>query len=158
MQSIALDRQDVRILELLLQDSRIPRLELAEAVNLSASQCFRRLKRLEESGIIERYSVVLNGSKAGFDINALVMVQYRKSEPDARQQLLDLIARTAIIHECYSITGDNDFALKVSCATMTEFNRLINETLQTRFISGMHSYMLLECFKHQVALPQTVKK
>lgn len=153
MQSIALDRQDVRILELLLQDSRIPRLELAEAVNLSASQCFRRLKRLEESGIIERYSVVLNGSKAGFDINALVMVQYRKSEPDARQQLLDLIARTAIIHECYSITGDNDFSLKVSCATMTEFNRLINETLQTRFISGMHSYMLLECFKYQVALP-----
>lgn len=74
MHSIALDRLDVRILELLMKDSRIPRLELAEAVNLSSSQCFRRLKRLEKSGIIERYSVVLNNAKAGFDVNALVMV------------------------------------------------------------------------------------
>lgn len=64
MHSISLDRLDVRILELLLQDSRIPRLELADAVNLSSSQCFRRLKRLEQSGIIERYSVVLNPAKA----------------------------------------------------------------------------------------------
>ncbi|WPK54998.1 Lrp/AsnC family transcriptional regulator [Vibrio fluvialis] len=153
MHSIALDRLDVRILELLMKDSRIPRLELAEAVNLSSSQCFRRLKRLEQSGIIERYSVVLNSAKAGFDVNALVMVQYSKSEPDARHKLLALIEQTPIIHECYSITGEHDFALKVSCASMTEFNHLINETFQTRCISGMHSYMLLDCFKNTLALP-----
>ena len=66
MHSIALDRQDIRILEELQRNSRLPRLELAEVVNLSASQCFRRLKRLEDSGLIERYTIVLDRQKIGY--------------------------------------------------------------------------------------------
>jgi len=152
--TLALERQDVRILEILLRDSRIPRLELAAAVNLSASQCFRRLKRLEQSGIIDRYSIILNKQKIGLDVSALIMVQYSKSEVGARLKLLELIRQIPVIHECYSVTGEHDFALKVSCRTMAEFNHLINETFQISFISGMHSYMLLECFKEQTILPE----
>ncbi|WP_413691580.1 Lrp/AsnC family transcriptional regulator [Psychromonas sp. KJ10-2] len=60
MHDLPLDGYDVRILNFLLKDSQIPRLTLAEKVGLSSSQCFRRLKRLEEVGIIERYAAVLN--------------------------------------------------------------------------------------------------
>ncbi|WP_200832462.1 Lrp/AsnC family transcriptional regulator, partial [Candidatus Halocynthiibacter alkanivorans] len=95
MHEPALDRQDIRILEMLLRDSRIPRLELAEAVNLSASQCFRRLKRLEESGLIERYTIVLNKEKAGFDVSAMVMIQFNKFEDGARAKLVELIEQTS---------------------------------------------------------------
>ena len=153
MHEPALDRQDIRILEMLLRDSRIPRLELAEAVNLSASQCFRRLKRLEESGLIERYTIVLNKEKAGFDVSAMVMIQFNKFEDGARAKLVELIEQTSIIDLCYSVTGESDFLLKVSCSTMKEFNTLINQTFATSFISSVHSYMLLDCIKDRAALP-----
>lgn len=153
MQQIPLDAHDVRILDILQRDSQIPRLQLAEQVNLSSSQCFRRIRRLEESGLIRRYSIELDKQKAGFDVAAMVMIQYRKSEANARQQLRDLISRTDEILECYSITGEYDFLLKVYCTGMAAFNRLINHTFQVSFISGIHSYMLLECIKDQASLP-----
>jgi len=88
MHKVSLDRQDVRILEILQRDARISRIELADVVNLSASQCYRRLKRLESSGLIERYVTLLNREKAGFDVQAMVMVSFSKTEHSARDQLL----------------------------------------------------------------------
>ncbi|WP_299666374.1 Lrp/AsnC family transcriptional regulator [uncultured Psychromonas sp.] len=147
MHDVPLDGYDIRILNFLLEDSQIPRLELAEKVGLSSSQCFRRLKRLEEVGVIERYAAVLNKEKAGLGITASIMVQYRKSEVNAREKTIELIQDTSEIYECYSITGEYDFMLRVHCKRMNEFNVLVNKTFQTSFISGLHSYMLLSCFK-----------
>ena len=152
MHSIALDRQDVRILNFLQQNSQIPRLELAERVGLSSSQCFRRLKRLEEEGVIDRYVAVLDKKKAGIGVSAAIMVQYRKSEVDARQRAIEVIQQTPIIYECHSITGEYDFMLRVYCKTMEEFNNLVNETFQVSFISGLHSYMFLSCIKDSQGL------
>ncbi|MFK4754177.1 Lrp/AsnC family transcriptional regulator [Oceanobacter antarcticus] len=153
MQQITLEPQDIRILTLLQQDSQIPRMQLAEQVNLSASQCFRRIRRLEECGLIRRYTVELDKQKAGFDVQAMVMLQYRKSEADSRNKVLTLIRQTDVILECYSITGEYDFLLHVCCTSMGIFNRLINETFQVSFIAGIHSYMLLECVKAEATLP-----
>jgi len=85
-------------------------------------------------------------------VAASIMVQYRRTEMDARQKTLELIERTQEIHECYSITGEYDFMVRVYCKSMKEFNKLVNETLQARFIAGIHSYMLLACFKDQPSL------
>lgn len=147
MHNIAIDRHDVSILNLLQQNSQIPRLELAEKVGLSSSQCFRRLKRLEEEGVIDRYVAVLDKKKVGIGVSASIMVQYRKSEVDAREKTIEVIQKTPIIYECHSITGENDFMLRVCCKTMEEFNNLVNDTLQVSFISGLHSYMFLSCIK-----------
>ncbi|RBW45132.1 Lrp/AsnC family transcriptional regulator [Psychromonas sp. B3M02] len=152
MHDLPLDGYDVRILNFLLKDSQIPRLILAEKVGLSSSQCFRRLKRLEEVGIIERYAAVLNKEKAGLGITASIMLQYRKSEMNAREKAINLIQETPEIYECHSITGEYDFMLRVHCKNMNEFNILVNNTFQTSFISGLHSYMLLSCFKQQQSL------
>ncbi|MBB1488865.1 Lrp/AsnC family transcriptional regulator [Oceanospirillum sediminis] len=147
MQEIALDRYDISILNILQQNCQVPRLELAERVGLSSSQCFRRLKRLEDVGIIERYAAVLNREKAGMDVSVAMMVQYRKSEVNAREKTIQLIEQTPVIYECFSVTGEYDFLLRVYCKTMKEFNTLVNETFQTSFISGLHSYMLMSCIK-----------
>lgn len=152
MHDMSVDGYDVRILNLLLENSQIPRMELAEEVGLSSSQCFRRLKRLEEIGVIDHYAAVLNKEKAGLGVIAAIMVQYRKSEVSARKNTIELIQGTPEIYECYSITGEYDFMLRVNCRSMNEFNKLINETLQTSFISGLHSYMLLACFKNKQSL------
>ncbi|MAC47098.1 Lrp/AsnC family transcriptional regulator [Oceanospirillum beijerinckii] len=152
MQDVGLDRQDISILNLLQENSQIPRLELAERVGLSSSQCFRRLKRLEDAGVIERYAAVLNKEKAGLDISVAMMVQYRKSEVNAREKTIELIQQTPVIYECYSVTGEYDFMLRVYCKTMKEFNILVNDTFQVSFISGLHSYLLMSCIKDKQSL------
>ncbi|MBJ7552374.1 Lrp/AsnC family transcriptional regulator [Marinomonas ostreistagni] len=152
MQQPALDRYDISILNLLQQNSQIPRIELAEQIGLSSSQCFRRIKRLEEEGVIDHYVAVVNKKKVGIDVSAVIMVQYRKSEVDARKRTIELIQNHPLIHECHSITGEDDFMLHVYCKTMEEFNHLINDTLQASFISGLHTYMLLSSIKSKQAL------
>ena len=147
MQKITLDRYDVSILNLLQHNSQIPRLALAEKVGLSSSQCFRRLKRLEEEGVIDRYVAMLDKKKVGIGVSAAIMVQYRKSEIDARDKTIEIIQNTPIIYECHSITGEYDFMLRVGCKTMEEFNNLLNNTFQVSSISGLHSYMLLSPIK-----------
>ncbi|WP_413700368.1 Lrp/AsnC family transcriptional regulator [Psychromonas sp. KJ10-10] len=152
MQDMTIDGFDTRILNLLLENSQIPRLELAEKVGLSSSQCFRRLKRLEDIGVIDHYATVINKDKAGLGVAATIMVQYRKSEASSRDKTIELIQHTPEIYECYSITGEYDFMLRVNCKTMKEFNTLLNHTLQVSFVSGLHSYMLLACFKDKQSL------
>lgn len=155
MQDITLDRFDISILAILQQNCQIARLELAEQVGLSPSQCFRRLKRMEDAGVIERYAAILNREKIGMDVSVAMMVQYRKSEVNAREKTIELIQDTAVIYECFSVTGEYDFLLRVYCKTMKEFNTLVNETFQTSFISGLHSYMLMSCIKDKpVTLPE----
>lgn len=153
MQKIILDRYDVSILDSLQDNCQVPRLELAEKVGLSASQCFRRVKRLEDVGLIEQYAAILNKEKIGIEVSATVFVQYRKSELQAREKLIELINQIDIIQECYAITGEHDFLIQVHCRNMKEFNRLINDTFQVDYISGSHSYILTDCIKSSRSFP-----
>jgi DNA-binding Lrp family transcriptional regulator len=153
MHDYRLDRQDVRILEILQKDCRISKTQLAEKVNLSTSQCYRRLKQLEKSGIIERYVSVLNVEKAGFDISAMVMLSFSKTSPNARANVLALINTLDEIQECYSASGEYDFILRVNCTGMRAYSDLINRQLLSIDIIAMHSYILMECFKKSTELP-----
>lgn len=156
MHRISLDRQDVRILDILQRDSRISRSLLAEQVNLSASQCYRRLKRLEESGLIERYATLLNLEKAGFDVCAMVMVSFSKTAVNARTRLLELINSLDEIQECYSASGEYDFILRVNCTGMRAYSELINKKLLSDTVVAIHSYILMDCLKFSTALPLRV--
>ena len=152
MHKVTLDRQDVRILEILQRDSRISRAALADAVNLSASQCYRRLKHLESSGLIDRYVTLLNLEKAGYDVQAMVMISFSKTEHKAREKLLALIQSLAEIQECYSASGEYDFILRVNCTGMRAYSNLINQKLLSEFVVAIHSYILLDCLKYSTAL------
>jgi len=152
MHKVSLDRQDVRILDILQRNARMSRSELAEAVNLSTSQCYRRLKRLESSGLIERYVTLLNLEKAGFDVQAMVMVSFSKTQDKARDHLLELIQSLDEVQECYSASGEYDFILRVNCIGMRAYANLINKKLLNDFVVAIHSYILLDCLKHSTAL------
>ncbi|TBR38562.1 Lrp/AsnC family transcriptional regulator [Marinomonas agarivorans] len=158
MQQIPLDRHDISILSLLQENSQIPRLELAEKVGLSASQCFRRIKRLEDTQLIKGYAALVDKDKAGIEVSVAVLVQYRKSELQAREKLIELIQRIDEIQECYAITGEHDFWIKVHCKTMKEFSYLINHTFQVSYISGLHSYILMDCIKNKQGLALTTNQ
>lgn len=152
MHKVSLDRQDVRLLDVLQRDARISRAELADIVNLSASQCYRRLKRLESSGLIERYVTQINLEKAGFDVQAMVMVSFSKTEPKARDKLLALVRSLDEVQECYSASGEYDFILRVNCSGMRAYSKLINKQLLNDFVVAIHSYILLDCLKYGTAL------
>lgn len=153
MHKVILDRQDVRILELLQQDSRVSKLELADSVNLSPSQCYRRLKRLEDSGLIEKYVTMLNLEKAGLDVWAIVMVSFSKTVEGARDKVLEKIQTLDEVQECYSASGEYDFILRVNSQSMRTFSALINKQLYSQYVVAMHSYILLERLKCHPVLP-----
>jgi DNA-binding Lrp family transcriptional regulator len=155
MHQLKLDRQDVRILDVLQRDSRISRSLLADKVNLSASQCYRRLKRLEESGLIAHYVTLLDLEKAGFDVCAMVMVCFSKTVPKARNKVIELIESIDEIQECYSVSGEYDFLLRVNCTGMRAYSALINQKLLNENVTLIHSYLLLDRLKYKTALPIT---
>ena len=153
MHKVMLDRQDIRILELLQQDSRVSKLELADSVNLSPSQCYRRLKRLEDSGLIEKCVTTLNLEKVGLDVWAIVMVSFSKTVEGAREKVLEKIQALDEVQECYSASGEYDFILRVNSQNMRTFSALINKQLYSQYVLAMHSYILLERLKYNPVLP-----
>ncbi|MFT5709014.1 MAG: DNA-binding Lrp family transcriptional regulator [Oceanospirillaceae bacterium] len=158
MHQLSLDRIDVRILEILQRDSRVSRAHLAEQINLSASQCYRRLQRLEQSGLIDRYVTLLNKEKAGFDVSAMVMLSFSKMLPNARAKVLELIDSLQEIQECYSASGEYDFVLRVNCTGMRAYSDLINKKLLCESVIAIHSYILMDCLKYNTALPIKASK
>lgn len=155
MQKVLLDRHDISILTLLQEDSQIPRLALAEKVGLSASQCFRRIKRLEDCQLIKGYVAIVDKDQAGMEVAVAVLVQYRKTELQAREKVINLINSIDEIQECYAITGEHDFWIRVNCKNMKDFSYLINHRFQVSYISGLHSYILMDCIKNKPALALT---
>src|SRR5213593_2732529 len=112
MRRIRLDRIDRRILRNLLSDGRMTNVELARKVGISAPPCLRRVRALEEAGIIKGFTAVLNDRSLGFDVTAFAMIRLH-SQAEA-----DLIAfeerahASPIVRDCYMLSGEIDFLLK----------------------------------------------
>lgn len=111
-----LDETDLKILQLLQQDSSLTVKELAAKVNLSASPTFERQKRLERDGYITRYSAIADPRKLGNDIVALCNIRLKQHNTrDLIRQFMDTVKKTERITECYNTTGDYDFSDKSLC-------------------------------------------
>ena len=150
-----MDRLDKRILKLLQQDSSISNLELAEQVGLSPSPCSRRVKALEESGLIEGYRAHLDAKRLGLDLMALIQISMDKHTPERFEQFENAVYECESVLECYLITGQSaDYVLKVVVADMDAFQQLLLGTL-TRIegVSGVHSSFVLRKVVDRSALP-----
>ncbi len=108
-----LDDYEVRILRTLQHHGRASTQELSEAVGLSASPCWRRMKRLEEDGYITRYAAVLDGKKLGLRAFAYVQISLIDHTEAAIKTFGDFVQGSPQVLECVSITGDSDYLLKV---------------------------------------------
>ncbi len=102
---ITLDRTDKRILELLQQDGSLSNLELADKVGLSPSPCSRRVKALEDSGLITGYRALLDARKLGLDLQAMISISMDKHTPERFEQFEAQVRACPEILECYLITG-----------------------------------------------------
>ncbi|MCU9836829.1 Lrp/AsnC family transcriptional regulator [Ruegeria sp. WL0004] len=117
-----LDDRDRRILTLLQQDSRISNSDLAEAVGMSASALWRRVRALEDAGVIERYGAVVNTTEMGLTFEAIVHVHLTRHDPDRIVEFIRAIDTCPEVQDCYATTGQADYHLRVLCRDLAAYN------------------------------------
>jgi Lrp/AsnC family leucine-responsive transcriptional regulator len=148
MPAAVLDALDGKLLDALRQDGRVSNLELAAQVGLSPSQCLRRVRRLEEAGVIRGYSVRIDEAALGYDIAAWVVITIRKGTVGSRERVMQLLQRHSAVVTCHGITGDVDFLTQVRARNMAEFTRfLVDELNGHPDILSTQSYICLDTVK-----------
>lgn len=149
-----LDRFDRAILQILQLDGRIPNSTLAERVNLSESACLRRMRALEESGLIEGYTARINQQKAGCGVNVFVNITLDRQDETDLRRFEEAVRRIPEVMECYLMTGDYDYCLRVVVADTADFERLHSKHL-TRLpgVARVHSSFALRTVQKSRELP-----
>ncbi|SRR5690554_1826675 len=152
---MSLDRIDLRILQQLQEDSSLTNQELSEKVGLSPSPCLRRVKALEEQGLIQGYRAHLDAKKLGLDLLAQISISMDKHTPERFDNFEKAISACPEVLECYLITGQTaDYVLKVIVRDMQHFQEFLLDTL-TRIegVSGVHSSFVMRKVVDRSALP-----
>jgi len=142
---VLLDRTDRRILQYLQEDSSLSNLELADRVGLSPSPCSRRVKALEEGGIIQGYRAHVDARRLGLDLLALINISMDRHTPERFNRFESEVSACPEVLECYLITGQSaDYVLKVLVEDMEAYQQFLLGTL-TRIdgVSGVHSSFVM---------------
>ncbi|MCX9156445.1 Lrp/AsnC family transcriptional regulator [Niveibacterium sp. 24ML] len=151
---VKLDRTDRRILEVLQQNGRIPNVELAKNVALSPSPCLRRLQRLEEDGVINHYTAILNPAKLGLTLLAFVSVSLDKRAGQGTDDFKGVVQQWPEVTECYAMTGEMDYLLRVLVTDLQHFSRFVMEKLLRHpGVLDVKSSFALEEVKRTTVLP-----
>jgi Lrp/AsnC family transcriptional regulator, leucine-responsive regulatory protein len=149
-----LDRHDRALLQALQRNGRMSNTELAGAVHLSESACLRRVRGLEERGLIEGYSARLNQSLLGFPVNVFVSLTLDRQAQTNLSSFEAEVRRIPEVMECYLMTGEFDYLLRVVVADTADFERIHSRQL-TRLpgVLRVHSSFALRTVQHTMALP-----
>jgi Lrp/AsnC family leucine-responsive transcriptional regulator len=152
---VPLDRFDRRILELLQEDARLSNQELAERIGLSPSPCLRRVRALEEAGLIVGYRALVDARKLGLSLMALVYIAMDRHTPDRFANFEKQIARLPEVLECLLITGQEaDYQLKVIVRDMDAYQELLlNRITRIEGVTGVHSSFVLRTVVDRTAMP-----
>jgi Lrp/AsnC family transcriptional regulator, leucine-responsive regulatory protein len=152
-----LDAADVRILTRLQSDGRASHAQLAEVAHLSAPQCFRRVRRLEESGLIEGDRAVVHRESVGLGVLAFVSVTLGGGRSQDLDKFRAVVAGIPEILECHVVTGEADYLLKVVAADLHTFSTFLLKRLTQDFDSvTTRSEVSLEEIKSTTVLPLAV--
>ena len=150
----AIDAIDRKILDRLQEEARLSNVELARAVNLSPSPCLARVRRLEESGLIRRYVTLLDPVKLGLTVSVLVQVTLEKQIEPALDAFEKAIRARPEVMECYLMTGDADYLLRVVVPDVPAFERFILDFLsRVPGVGNIKSSFALKQVKYKTALP-----
>ncbi|RRJ83766.1 Lrp/AsnC family transcriptional regulator [Aestuariirhabdus litorea] len=150
-----LDRMDRRILQEMQRNGRISNLELAEKIGLSPSPCSRRVKQLEDSGIIEKHVTLLDRSALGLKLTAYIQVSMDRHTPDRFEQFESTLAKCPEVLECCLITGQSaDYLVKAIVADMDHYQEfLLNTLTRIKGVSGVHSSFVMRRVIDKTELP-----
>jgi DNA-binding Lrp family transcriptional regulator len=150
----SLDRYDRSILQILQREGRLANSELAERVNLSESACLRRVRALEASGLIEGYTALLNQQKAGLGVNVFVSITLERQERADMAAFEQAVRTVPEVMECYLMTGEYDYLLRVVVADTADFERLHSRHLTSLpHVSRLHSSFALRTVQKSRELP-----
>jgi Lrp/AsnC family transcriptional regulator, leucine-responsive regulatory protein len=149
-----LDRYDRAILKQLQQDARTTNTSLAEKVSLSESACLRRVRALEEAGVIEGYTTVLNQQKCGYPVNVFVHITLDRQAQPGLEAFENAVRKIPEVMECYLMTGDYDYVVRLVVADLADFERIHNQFL-TRLpsVARVHSSFAVRTVTRSAALP-----
>ena len=124
-----LDKTDVKILNILQRDGRITNAGLAKQIGISPPAMLERVRRLEASGVIDRYVAILDREKAGFGLMAIVIVSLSLHQISSLQTVKERLIELEEVLECLQLTGDVDFLLKVAIKDMNSYTAFVNDKL-----------------------------
>ena len=149
-----LEPPDIRILRELQADGRLTNQALAERVGLSASPCWRRVRSLEETGVIRGYRAVLERRKVGLGVLAFARVRVGGHSDKEAQEFADSVARLDAVVACYAIAGDADFLLQVVASDLDAYAQFSMEVLRALpHIKEMQTMFVLKEIKPYQGLP-----
>ncbi len=148
------DRLDRRILEELQLDARITNQELAKRVGLSPAPCWRRLKRLEAEGFISGYATLLSAAAIGLPVQAYALVSLENHHPQTVQQFDQLVRERPEVLECHSMSGPNDYLLRIVAASMEAYERFLStHVLALSAVRSVKTRFVLRTKKFTTRLP-----
>ena len=149
-----LDRYDKLILEALQKDGRISNVHLANLVSLSESACLRRVRALEDSGMIDRYAALLSQPNVGLPGNVFVHIGLHREEESELAAFEEAVRGIPEVMECYLMTGEFDYLLRVVVSDMADFERLHRDAL-TRLpgVARVNSSVAIRTVQKKTELP-----
>ena len=152
-----LDRIDYGILHYLQNDGRIANTDLADKVSLSPSPCLRRVKALENSGVIKRYVALVDSNAVGLGISAFVSVSLDTQEKPALEIFQDRIKTYPEVMECYLMTGTSDYLLRVVLPDLESYERFLMDKLtKISVIANIQTSFALKPIVQRTELPLSV--
>lgn len=154
MTEIKLDRTDRRILQALQQDGRLANNELAARVSLSPSPCLRRVRALEEQGVIRGYVALLEPHAIGLELLAYATVKLEKKGQMASADFASVVNAWSEVTECYSMTGEADYLLRVQVRNLDHFSHFVmDKLLKLDYVVDVKSSFALRRVKQTTVLP-----
>lgn len=149
-----LDKTDLKILQILQDSSKITNLQLSKKIGLSPAPTLERVKKLEQTGIIESYHAHVNAYAIGLNVKTFVLVSLAWQKENALNHFLDKIKEIEEITECYIVTGEADFLVKIVCKDIPTYEKLLFKTLsQIEEIERLKTLMTLSTVKDSKVLP-----
>lgn len=150
---ITLDKTDLKILQVLQENGRLTNVELSERVALSPSPCLRRLKQLEDAGIIRQYAALLSPVELELGLQAFIRVSINKSK-DEREDFSAAVQTWPEVLSCFALTGETDYLLHAFFTDMNAFSHFVLDTLLSHHgVQDAQSSFVLKEIKNTTALP-----
>ncbi|QGZ42458.1 Lrp/AsnC family transcriptional regulator [Pseudoduganella flava] len=154
MKNSSLDPASLKILAALQKDGRMSTAELAEAVGLSATPCWRRQKELEDSGYIARYAAIVDRRKVGLMVCCLAHVTLNRHSAGVVEAFEGAMQARPEVVECYETTGNSDYTIKVIVPDMEAYQNFLHEVMfKLQGVAQVNTSVALREVKYQTALP-----
>lgn len=154
MKEVKLDKLDLKILRIMQDNSKITNLDLSKKIGLSPAPTLERVKKLENTGVIKSYHASVDPQIIGLSVKTFVLVSLAWQKENALKNFMDKVKSIQEITECYIITGEADFLMKIVCKDIPTYEQLLFKTLsQIEEIERLKTLMTLSTIKDSKVLP-----